>query len=167
MMGAPVHSCADGAGLMFSALFSRPRWFEWLQGTLRSARMLRINDLKILWERAESVWTNINTSWNQIKFASRRLRRKKEKKKKKSPLLKNLLDPSFVNLMQTEITSDDSIIRHHYQHQTVWPGAGGSAASVTGWYGLHFANRPCPPLIFYACQSNTVMTACNAALHAE
>lgn len=55
---------------------------------------------------------------------------------KKSPLLKNLVDPSFVNLMQAEITSDDSIIQHHYQHQNVfeavWPGADGSAASVTG-----------------------------------
>lgn len=66
--------------------------------------------------------------------------------------------------MQAEITSDDSIIRHHYQHQNVWPGAGSRAASVTGWYGLHFANRPCPRLIFYACQSNTVMTACIASL---
>lgn len=57
-------------------------------------------------------------------------------REKKSLLLKNLLDPSFVNLMQAEITSDDSIIQHHYQHQTVfdavWPGADGSAASVTG-----------------------------------
>lgn len=61
--------------------------------------------------------------------------------------------------MQDKITSDDSIIRHHYQHQNVWPGAGGCAASVTGWYGLHFVKRPCTPLIFYACQSNTVMTA--------
>ncbi len=94
---------------------------------------------------------------HQIKFASRRLQWKK------LSLLKNLDDPSFVNLMQAEIASDDSIIRHHYQHQNVWPGADGSAASVTGWYGLHFANRPCPPLIFYACQSNTVMTACIAA----
>lgn len=70
--------------------------------------------------------------------------------------------------MQAEITSDDSIIRYHYQHQNVfdavWPGANGSTASVTGWYGLHFANRPCPPLIFYACQSNTVMTTCIALL---
>lgn len=39
------------------------------------------------------------------------------------------------------------------------PGAGGCAASVTGWYGLHFVKRPCTPLIFYACQSSTVMTA--------
>lgn len=61
--------------------------------------------------------------------------------------------------MQDKITSDDSIIRHHYQHRNVWPGAGGCAASVTGWYGLHFVKRPCTPLIFYACQSNTVMTA--------
>lgn len=28
----------------------------------------------------------------------------------KRPLLKNSVDPSFVNLMQAEITSDDSII---------------------------------------------------------
>lgn len=61
--------------------------------------------------------------------------------------------------MQDKITSDDSIIRHHYQHRNVWPRAGGCAASVTGWYGLHFVKRPCTPLIFYACQSNTVMTA--------
>lgn len=79
-------------------------------------------------------------------------------------LLKNLVDPSFVNLMQDEIASDDSIIRHHYQRQNVWPGADGSAASVTGWYGLHFANRPCTPLIFYACQSNTVMTTSMTSL---
>lgn len=52
--------------------------------------------------------------------------------KKKRCLLKNLPDPSFVNLMQDKITSDDSIIRHHYQHRNVWPGAGGCAASVTG-----------------------------------
>lgn len=37
--------------------------------------------------------------------------------------------------------------------------ARGRAASVTGWYGLHFVKRPCTPLVFYACQSNTVMTA--------
>lgn len=80
-------------------------------------------------------------------------------RKKRACLLKNLPDPSFVNLMQDKITSDDSIIRHHYQHQNVWPGAGGCAASVTGWYGLHFVKRPCTPLIFYACQSNAVMTA--------
>lgn len=73
--------------------------------------------------------------------------------------LKNQLHPAFVNLMQDKITSDDSIIRHHYQHRNVWPGAGGCAASVTGWYGLHFVKRPCTPLVFYACQSNTVMTA--------
>lgn len=28
---------------------------------------------------------------------------------------KNSADPPFVNLMQDEITSDDSVIRHHYQ----------------------------------------------------
>lgn len=44
------------------------------------------------------------------------------------------------------------------------PGQPACAASVTGWYGLHFANRPCPPRIFYACQLNAVMTACVASL---
>lgn len=79
--------------------------------------------------------------------------------RKRECLLEDLPDPSFVNLMQDKITSDDSIIPRHYQHRNVWPGAGGCAASVTGWYGLHFAKRPCTPLIFSACQSNTVMTA--------
>ena len=59
------------------------------------------------------------------------------KEKKKLCLLKNLVDPSFVNLMQDKITSDDSIIRHHYQRRSVWPGAGsggggGGAAALTG-----------------------------------
>lgn len=66
--------------------------------------------------------------------------------------LKNSVDPSFVNLMPAEITSDDSVIQHHYQHPNVfgaaWLGADGCAASVTGSYGLHFANRPCPPSHF-------------------
>lgn len=71
-------------------------------------------------------------------------------------------------LTQAKIISDDSLIHHHYQLQNVfdavWPRAYGSAASVKGWYGLHFSNRPWPRLIFYACQSNHAMTACVASL---
>lgn len=70
----------------------------------------------------------------------------------KRPLLKNSVDPSFVNLMQAEITSDDSIIRHHYQHQNVfdavWPGAAGMCSLCNGMIWITLCKPTLPPSHF-------------------
>lgn len=87
------------------------------------------------------VWTLRKHQINQIKYASR------SRNINKAPLLKNLPDPPFVNLMQAEITSDDSIIPHHYEHQNM-PGrrlASGQCWCSLGNGMIWITNRPCPP----------------------
>lgn len=61
--------------------------------------------------------------------------------------------------MQDEFTSDGSIIRHHYQRQTVWPGAGRQRSVCNGMIWITRCKPTLHPSHFYACQSNTVMTA--------
>lgn len=70
-------------------------------------------------------------------------------------LLKNSVDPSFVNLMQAEITSDDSIIRHHYQHQNVWPGARRQSSLCNGMIWITLCKPTLPPSHFFMPASQT------------
>lgn len=135
-------------------IFFRPCWYELLQGMLQRARMLWILYFqgKGQARNVKSVWALKNKNKHFMK-SSLHLEGCNTHTKKRS-LLKNLVDPSFVNLMRAEITSDDSIIRHHYQHQNVfgavWPGADGSLCKGMIWITLC---KPTLPPSHFLCLS--------------